>query len=357
MSKHRLVVLSIVVFLTVSLAQAQDQPTIECGDVYVLRPPSKPPLGIELLPQPDPAELVNSERVIGFAFSDGTPALIASTAAANCIGSVGGYEQVRFVGGVWLFEQPDAPTFRYVAVSIDPGVVLLLDDQLQIVEEIETSGESVEVAAGAPYVPPLDVSIRADSVCYIVQTDPQAFTFMRYCIPSLSARDLFADQYTAYVTDPLVTAAETLQIELETVNLEAAVSEIADFEHINSCAAGSTDYTCEADLIAAPFLEPTLNGDYYDLALLVVVHPLRFYGYTIQAGSYTLQVPADHDFQRLPEWTNEAALHLRGQSESGDPVEIDVPAVVAPFINEGDIGLIEILGVRVFFWCVFNECF
>jgi hypothetical protein len=242
-----------------------------------------------------------------------------------------------------------------VAISPERGVALILNQALEVLDQVEVVGEVVQVPEGAQNALPLDVGIRADRVCYVL-SDGQKHT--RYCVGGvLSVRDHFPVRYDTQVASPVLTAAQRLGVDVALVDSDAAVSEIADGARVQACFVGAVGSACAADLIAAPFFEPILNGDYYDLALLVVVHPLEFEDYTVEAGSYRVQISGDFDFNETLEWTDEILLHLNGQLETGEAVELDIPATIAPFIGESDLQVAEILGLRLMIFCFFNECF
>jgi hypothetical protein len=323
---------------------AAEAPPIICDDPFRGRERAKPALSVELLPQPEEGLLFDPLRVIGFTFADGQPALIASPAQAYCLVAeeLGGG---LALGIVWTFAGDNGEPDGFVlAVNRETGEGTLVNLDFTEFRPIGMSSFPVD----GDLTEPLDVLIRADGVCFRLESQ-------RFCSQDemLAVRSFQPDRYSAAVVEPLARARARLveygYLEGDEPILEGeAISEIEDRARIGECFPGESG-SCPADVILAAVdgaPESALKG------VLVVELPVRYAGdeAILPPGSYAVYVEVAED------GTPEVALVV-GVTEDDEEFAADIPAVRAPDVDEsGEAITAAIATCRLFNICLFWEC-
>lgn len=331
----------------------------------------KPPIDISELPEPPHEQLLNENRIIGFAFPGSRLALIASPATADC--RLTNPDLGQAVGIVYTLAEVENPILYVISIVPESEVVFLLDAGLNVVAELNSSQEQVQVQVtdlrqlteGAP---PIDVAIIAGGLCFQLDSNGELF---RYCIqaPQLSVRYLFPDNYGDLVAsrieeaqDRLISLAEELPpdvidplLEGSRANAEVAISEVESPAYIDEC----SPVDCPADIIVAPFTDKPMPNASVNLGVLVVdreiIAPDEAGTQILPVGDYIVHADTDSDGNLLqPVWATGVV------GEDGSILEMEeIPSQLAfAFDPETrDVGLVAIAGCRLFSIClIFERC-
>jgi hypothetical protein len=321
-----------------------DEPPLTCGEPFPSTDRAKPALSVDALPRPAEALLFDPVRVIGFTFPDGQSALIASPARAVCIFDehLGGGQAL---GVVWAFAGDNGEPDGYVlTVNPETGDGSLVNLDFTDFRSVGLTSFAVE----GDLAEPIDVLIRADSVCFRLERE-------RFCSQDelLAARSLQAGRYSSGIVEPLANARQLL---IEYGYLEGneqildgqAISEIEDPDRIRECVPGESA-SCPADIILAAVdaaAESALQG------VLVVELPMRYADAEaiLPPGSYAVYVEVAED-------GTPAAAFVMGVTENEEEFAAEIPAVRAPDVDEsGEAITAAIATCRLFNICLFWEC-
>lgn len=353
---------------TLQVAPETREGLFTCEDKFAIGEPGKPPLSLDdLTPPSDFTELPrNPNYVIGFHFLKTDAALLAQPVQARCQ-----FTNPEFgspLGVVWKIDEERQSTAYMVALRPDTANAeraqgFLFDDQRAIspIDFTVTPLKPTEAAASAL---PIDVTIRANEVCFRVDD-------RRYCSSGsdqheLSVKDQFPTLYQELVQAQLARAAEALKtrdlLRTGEVALDNSISEIEDAERVKSCSLQESE-SCHADLIAAPTLaqpEQPPNSE-VEVGVLNVTADIQLDGNdntlrTLPSGYYVVYAKSDEQGQ----WALPVAVrgvHVVNGDITSERIEGEVPAQILPYINpERRVWVAEIFNFGLGEWfCLLKE--
>lgn len=363
-----------------------------CEEPFPAQDYLKPPLNIDDLPQSVNPLLINRKRVIGFTFADGQAALLASPARARCRFDRTG---LTAVGVVWSWSEgksTDKPAVHVVAIDtrnheegargflipIDPAVIAQESSEkmAQNIKPVRFAVSRLRAQGGADFsqMPPADVSIRANSVCF-------RYGRMQFCSQDeylLSPKSLFPKAYNEQVVHPILNAQRLLQKQPSgpivrsaraarvlnredagNVLAEMAISEIEQPERIKECRP-TEPRTCQADIIVAG-IEPAgkISAD-TPMNIGITVIKEKLYGFPsgekdLQAGSYVIRADMERKNPQLynrqsqmqgdPDRYQQPLVTVSGITNSGEVITQRIPARLGSYLSENDQqGIVEIFG-------------
>lgn len=347
-----------------------------CDEPFDYGDKRKPPLPIRnnLEVPPGFENLVlNPTYVVGFNFVSANVALIAQP-----IGAVCDFKEPTFgwaLGVVWHVVGSEAESFVLAAPpNADEGIVegfLFLNQEERIsVDFMVEQLQPVEPQAALP----LDVSIRASSVCFRIES-------RRYCSVEesdggqlLSVRELFSDIYVDQVASRIRRAQDLLQgaglhnPDAQVLEFDA-ISEIEQPDRIKECVEDAE--SCIADLIMAPVIPPELAHSrsaqpvsltyQQELEIAILILPEALVLPPDDDGN-TLELPAG-DYVLYAQQSDDALIDLpviaRGipdPQQAEDIIEVEVPAVIMPYVDPEGVGIVAIHDVGIYEWvCLFWE--
>lgn len=349
---------------TLQVAPETREGLFTCKDTFAIGEPSKPPLPLDGLAIPnDFKELPRHPNyVIGFHFLETDAALLAQPVQAQCE-----FTKREFgvpLGVVWKIDVNRKSTAYVVALNLDSANNEVAEgslfDENGTPKPIQFTVTQLKPTEAAPQALPIDVSIRANAVCFRVED-------RRYCSSGsdqneLAARVQFPDLYEKLVQVPLNQAVQVLKerdlLRTDKVDLDNSVSEIEDPQRIKDCFP-QKEGSCRADLIAAATLtqRDQAQAGEVELGVLDVTADIQLDSSSsplpvLSAGSYVLYSMLDEQNQMtLP-------VRVRGVvSATNEIIDKEVPAEIMPYTEPtGATDVVEIFNIGFKQWfCLFWE--